>query len=67
MVKLDGISPGTDGQISRHVFHFSRHERSCMHVNIGPECVYSVALILNNSFTVISRSYCWKGNSAFLI
>jgi len=28
MMKLDGNSQGMDGQISRYVFHFSRHEKS---------------------------------------
>jgi hypothetical protein len=31
-----GLSSGTDGKISWHVFHFSRHERACRHVKIGP-------------------------------
>ena len=35
-VAFSALSSGTDGQISWHVFHFSRHERACRHVKIGP-------------------------------
>ena len=45
MVKSDGISPDTDGQIFRHVFHFSRHKRACTHVKIGPEAKDPIARI----------------------
>jgi len=45
MVKSDGISQGTDGQISRHVFNFSRHERACRHVKIGPALGYDLRSI----------------------
>jgi len=45
MVKSDGISPGTDGQISRHVFRFSTHERASRHVKIGPDWLVVIGRI----------------------
>ena len=34
--RRNGLSSATDGQITWHVFNFSRQERACRHVKIGP-------------------------------
>src|SRR5208282_4501042 len=36
--RRNGLSSGTDGQITWHVLNFSRHERACRHVKIDPAC-----------------------------